>query len=140
VNFNPSRTEVQEWNGSAWVCIDTVQSNNGSAQYGVQNMEGATRRFRIVAYVGGEAKAISNEFTITWKESVSAVWKGDTCTVTLEQPDLCETVMAAVYDDGQLVDIVKLTKKNPTAKLTGFLVKVFFVDDSNHPARSHVEF
>ena len=48
--------------------------------------------------------------------------------------------MAAVYTDGQLMDIVELSAGKPSAELTGDNVKVFFLDDSNHPARSHIEF
>ena len=139
-SFVPDMTEIQYWDGQSWDQWDVQYPQYGYDDYDFGVVDGGTYWFRIAAYLGNQVVAVSNTFTITWKEPVTAVWQGDTCTMRLEQTDLYETVMAAVYDDGQLVDIVKLTKENPTAKLTGFLVKVFFLDDSNDPARAHLEF
>ncbi len=71
ITFNATKTEIQQWNGSAWVVFnDTVQTLNGAGQYLFTSDTAKSIRLRIVAYVGEDALATSNEFVIVWEEAV----------------------------------------------------------------------
>ena len=70
ITFNATKTEIQQWNGSAWVVFnDTVQTQNGAGQYLFTSDTAKSIRLRIVAYIGEDAVATSNEFVIVWEES-----------------------------------------------------------------------
>jgi len=138
--FIPAKTEIQYWDGEMWDQWDVQYPENKLDDYDFENINAEAVRFRIAAYLGDKVAAVSSTFAITWREPVSAAWKGDTCTVTLDQTDIDSTVMAAVYSGGKLMDIVELSAEKPSAELTGDNVKVFFLDGSGRPDRSHVEF
>ena len=68
ITFNATKTEIQQWNGSAWVVLsDTVQTLNGAGQYLFTSDTAKSIRLRIVAYIGEDALATSNEFVIVWE-------------------------------------------------------------------------
>ena len=71
ITFNATKTEIQQWNGSAWVVFnDTVQTQNGAGQYQFTSNTAKAMRLRIVAYIGEDAVATSSEFTVVWEEDV----------------------------------------------------------------------
>ena len=61
-------TEIQIWDGAAWDQFDMQYPETAEEDYDFGGLDAGTYRFRIVAYVGGDAMAISNEFPITWEE------------------------------------------------------------------------
>ena len=74
ITFNATKTEIQQWNGSAWVVFnDTVQTLNGAGQYLFTSDTAKSIRLRIVAYIGEDALATSNEFVIVWEEDAQEV-------------------------------------------------------------------
>ena len=66
--FIPTMTEIQIWDGAAWDQFDMQYPETAEDDYDFGGLDAGSYRFRIVAYVGGDAMAISNEFTITWEE------------------------------------------------------------------------
>ena len=129
--FIPTSTEIQYWDGEAWDQWDVQYPENAEDDYDFEFIEAGSCRFRIVAFVGNEPRATSNEFTVTWKEPVSAVWSGDSCTVTLEVFEEGVSVMVASYKNGKLEKVEYLTKIEHTVTLTGDTVKVFFLQGNS---------
>ena len=124
--FIPTDTEIQYWDGEAWDQWNIQQAQSAVDSYDFVNADPASYRFRIATYIGSVVVATSDEFTITW-EPVSAVWSGDSCTVTLEVFEEGVSVMVASYKNGKLEKVEYLTKIEHTATLTGDTVKVFFL-------------
>ena len=138
--FIPTDTEIQYWDGKAWDQWDIQQAQSADDSYDFVNADPASYRFRIVTYIGSDVVATSDEFTVTWKAPVSAVWSGDTCTVKLDLAESGVTVIAASYRGGKMVKLEYLTKSDPTATLTGDNVKVFFLKDGTYvPIRKAME-
>ncbi|MBR5284552.1 MAG: hypothetical protein IKU27_05840, partial [Clostridia bacterium] len=63
--------------------------------------------------------------------SVSSVWEGDSCTVTLESFEEGVSVMAASYENGRMTEVTYLTIIAPSASLSGDTVQVFFLNTVN---------
>lgn len=136
----PTKTEIQYWDGEMWDQWDVQYPENKQDDYDFENVDAGSVQFRIVAYVGNDPRAVSGEFTVTWKAPVSAVWSGDTCTVKLDLAESGVTVIAASYRGGKMVKLEYLTKSDPTATLSGDTVKVFFLKDGSYaPIREAME-
>jgi len=136
----PTKTEIQYWDGQAWDQWDVQYPENKQDDYDFENVDAGSIQFRIVAFVGNEPRATSNEFTVTWKDPVSAVWSGDSCTVKLDLAESGVTVIAASYRNGKMVQLEYLTKSDHTAVLTGDQVKIFYLyETTNLPVRKAAE-
>ena len=68
-SFIPTQTEIQYWDGEAWDQWDVQEPEKAIDNYDFVNANAASYRFRIVAYIGNDAVATSNEFVITWEET-----------------------------------------------------------------------
>ena len=75
--FIPTRTEIQYWDGEAWDQWDVQYPTGALDDYDFESAEEASYRFRIVAYIGEEAIAVSNEFVITWRAKPDIDSDGD---------------------------------------------------------------
>ena len=71
-SFIPTSTEIQYWDGEAWDQWDIQYPQNALDDYDFESHEAASYRFRIVAYIGSDVVATSNEFAIAWEEAVAA--------------------------------------------------------------------
>ncbi len=86
-SFIPTRNEIQYWDGEDWDQWDVQYPQNALDDYDFESVDAAIYRFRIVAYIGSDAVATSNEFAIAWKESAHECvvlpesGQGATCTV-----------------------------------------------------------
>jgi len=136
----PTKTEIQYWDGQAWDQWDVQYPENKQDDYDFENVDAGSVQFRIVAYVGNEPRATSNEFIVTWKDPVSAVWSGDSCTVKLDLTESGVTVIAVSYRNGKMVKLEYLTKSDHTAVLTGDQVKIFYLYEATYlPVRKAAE-
>jgi len=73
-SFVPTKTEIQYWDGAAWKQWGVPASQG---QYTLESKEAATRRFRIVAYIGQQLVATSNEFTVAWESEAHVHTESD---------------------------------------------------------------
>lgn len=136
----PTKTEIQYWDGQMWDQWYVQYPANELDDYDFEWHDAESYTFRLVAYVGNDPRAISGEFTVTWKEPVSVVQRGNSYDVTLEKAESGIIVMAAGYQNGKMTKAICLTEQNPTAVLTGDEVKVFFLKAGTYiPARNALE-
>ena len=136
----PTKTEIQYWDGQMWDQWAVQYPTNELDDYDFEWHDAESYTFRLVAYVGDDPRAISSEFTVTWKEPVSVVQSGNSYDVTLEKAESGIIVIAAGYQNGKMTKAVCLTEQNPTAVLTGDEVKVFFLKTGTYiPARNALE-
>ncbi len=73
-SFIPTDTEIRYWDGEAWDQWDIQQALGAQDSYDFVNAEAASYRFRIVAYIGGDVVATSNEFVITWEDATEYIY------------------------------------------------------------------
>ena len=76
-SFIPTDTEIQYWDGEAWDQWNIQQAQAAVDSYDFVNVDAGSYRFRIVAYIGNDAVATSNEFVITWTEVQNDYTLGD---------------------------------------------------------------
>ena len=67
-NIKPEKFETQYWDGTMWILWLEQYVDGNSSSYTFYNPNAQSSRFRVVAYIGEEAVATSNEFVITWEE------------------------------------------------------------------------
>ena len=65
-SFVPDKTGIEWWDGEDWWQIDLLYPTTTQGSFGFESGDPGVYRFRIVAYVGDEAVATSNVFTVTW--------------------------------------------------------------------------
>ena len=68
--FIPTDTEIQYWDGEAWDQWDIQQAQAATDSYDFVSVDAGVYRFRIVAYIGSDVVATSNEFAIAWEEEI----------------------------------------------------------------------
>ena len=68
-SFIPTMTEIQYWDGKSWDQWDVQYPQHGLDDYDFESVDAGSYRFRIVAYVGNQIAATSNEFVITWEKA-----------------------------------------------------------------------
>ncbi|MCR4805413.1 MAG: hypothetical protein K5981_07125, partial [Clostridia bacterium] len=140
-NFVPDYFNVEYWDGEMWDQWDCLYAPaSGEGDFGFESGVPQTVRFRVAAFIGDAAAAVSNEFTITWEPPVcTAQWKGDTCTVTRKVFEEGVSVFAAGYRDGRQVKAACLTAGDPTAVFNADNVKVFLLDGNLAPIREAMD-
>ena len=73
-NFIPQYFNIEYWDGAIWDQWDCInEPESGEGDYDFTNNVAENYRFRIVAYIGNDAVATSNEFIITWGTPAATV-------------------------------------------------------------------
>ena len=120
-SFVPKETEIQYWDGQAWVQKETWTPQGMLDGYDFKNPEAGNcfMKFRIAAQVNKKTVIYSQVFPIAWGEVLSHSWSGDDCTVTIETVGGGIVAMVVSYEGGKLSKVEYLTLSDPTAIVSG---------------------
>lgn len=130
--WTPTKTEIQYWDGEMWDQWDVQYPQGGEDSYDFHSVDAKTVLFRLVAYVGDDPRAISNEFTITWRAPGTFQWSGDSCTVTVPALGSGVTAVAVGYRSGRMVTCAFVTGTSVTLEDCD-TVRIFYYNEDFVP-------
>ena len=125
-------------NGGSGTMVGDVVAENGTftlEKCAYTAPEGCRFKAWAIGGVNGEQKQPGEQITITaetyiyavWEKVVTFGWEDGVCTVSLQTADAENFVLAAGYEDGQLVGCAFLDTIQPSASFTCDQVRVFCV-------------
>ena len=137
-NAYVTRYEIEYQDNGVWKLYqEEVEGGWDDFRYDFTSGTAKSVTFRVKAYTEGDEydeekecfpevlMDTSEEFTIIWTSQLTFGWEGNVCTVTLEDAETGNFVLAAGYQGGKLVGCAFLDTQQMKASFTCDEVKVF---------------